>query len=143
LVANHGERPHAEQQAGGEERLADRGGPRALAAGGEGLEAVAKALEPVLDAQRLARDPAEQHPAEDEERVRVAPGQRELDADHERHEPEPGEHPVLQALGEAGAEQRPHEGPEEDRPDVDEGARHAAETLRGGAAGRVAGCAAR
>ena len=48
------------------------------------LEAVAERGEAVLDAQRLAGEAAEQHAAHDVERVRVAPGQREVDAEDER-----------------------------------------------------------
>ena len=56
------------------------GRPREL----QRLEAVAERGDAVLDAQRLADDPAEQHAAEHVERARVAPGEPEVDADDER-----------------------------------------------------------
>ena len=57
------------------------------------LRAVAEAVEAVLDAQRLAGQAAEQHAAEDEERVRVAPRQRVVDADDEHDQAEPVQDP--------------------------------------------------
>src|SRR4029079_6496265 len=82
--------------------------------------------DPVLDPQRLADDPSEEHAAEHVERARVAPGEPEIDADHERREAETGQDALLQARREAGAEQPADERPGEDGRDVDEGAGHGA-----------------
>jgi hypothetical protein len=46
-------------------------------------------LQAVLDAQELTRDPAEQDAPHHVQEVRVAPGQRVVDAEHERRQPQP------------------------------------------------------
>ena len=79
------------------------------------LDPVAESLEAVLDAERLAGHPAEQHAAEHVQRARVAPREREVHADHERDQAEPGEHAPLKALGQAPAEQHADERAGQDR----------------------------
>ena len=117
--------PDAEQQAGGEERLADgRVTRRGARPAHPLLEAVAEPLETRLDADRLTDEAAEEDRAEDVERARVAPRQREVDPDDRRHEPQPREHALLQPGRQTTAEQHPQRGPGEDRGDVDERARH-------------------
>ena len=70
--ADDGQRADAEEQAGGEERLRDRrvAPLRATPA----WRRSPSRCEPVLDAERLADEPAEQHAAQHVEQVRVAPG---------------------------------------------------------------------
>ncbi len=92
------------------------------------LEAVAEALQARLDADRLADQAAEQDRAEDVQRARVAPGEREVDPDDRGDEPEAGEHPLLQARRQPPPERDADRGAREHRGDVEEGAVHGVTT---------------
>jgi hypothetical protein len=89
------------------------------------LEPVAEALQPSLDADRLAREAAEQDRAEDVERARVAPRQREVEPDDGGHEPQPRQHALLQAGRQAAADEHADGGAGEHGAHVDERPRHA------------------
>ena len=91
--------------------------------------AFAEALQAVLDAQRLARDPAGQdgeHDDEDQPVGLLAPGQRVVDAEHQRHQAQAEQHALVDPARQAPADEGPDRGPQEDRRDVDERAGHEA-----------------
>lgn len=123
----HRERADAEEHACGEEPLADRGRARARE---PALGGVAEALETSLDPHRLAGEPAQEHGADDDQRVRVPPRERVVHAEDERREAEACEHALLDALRKARAHHGARERAEQHRADVDERPDHRPATLR-------------
>ena len=92
---------------------------------GDANSRVAEALQPAFDADELPDKPPEEDAAENVERARVPPREREVDADDQRDQAEAGHHPLLEALGQAAAHERADQRAGEHRADVDERAGHA------------------
>jgi hypothetical protein len=119
--ADDGERPDAEEQAGGHEALAD---PRVRLARQPPLDAGAQRVQAALDRQGLAGQAAQQHAAQHVERVGVAPRERVVDPDHQRDQAEAHQHDALERARKPGTDERADGGAREHRADVYESTRH-------------------